>query len=105
MPRRENRSRPVVTFAGEDGSRAGRSTAFQTINPCQEFRDGDIELRRDALIQVDLHEQGDQLGRFVHIHPVLLRPRDDLLGDESFALGHDARCRVGLGVSQGDSAF
>lgn len=49
--------------------------------------------------------RGDQFRRFVHIHAVFLRERDDFFGDDPFAFGDDARCGVGLGVCQRDSAL
>ena len=54
-----------------------RLSAFQAIDPGQQFRNGNIELRRNALVKVDLHEQRDEFRRFVHINAVFASARND----------------------------
>ena len=41
------------------------------------------------LIEIDLHQQADEVRRFMHEHAGALRPSYDLFGDQPAPLGDD----------------
>ena len=76
---------------------------LQTIEPGQKFRDGEVELRGDFLIQFDLHQQADQIFGFMYEDAVLFGAFDDGLSDQSAPFGADlGGASVILAVSEGD---
>lgn len=76
---------------------------FQSIQPSQQLGHRQIKLRRDLLIEFDLHEQPDQIFRFVHIDIILSGALDYRLGDQATPFGnHLRRPRLVFAVGQGD---
>ena len=57
------------------------------------------------LIEIDLHEQGNQFRRFVYVDAVLAGAGDDFFRDHSAAFGDDSWRCVGLAVGEGDCAL
>ena len=76
--------------------------AFDAVQPGEQLGHGNVELRRDALIEIHLHEQRDQLGRLVHVDTSLARALDDRLRQQPSPLGDDARRALLFLVGQGD---
>ena len=56
---------------------------LDAVDPREQLRDRDVEHRRDLAIEVDLHQQADELARFVDEHARLTRAPDDLVGEEA----------------------
>lgn len=61
-------------------------TMFEPIKPGQQFGHGEIQFRRDALIEVDLHQQRNQFGRFVNVNSGRMRLFDDGLRQQTSSL-------------------
>ena len=59
----------------------------------------------DALIEINLHEQGNQFRRFVYVDAVLAGAGNDFFRDHSAAFGDDSWRCVGLAVGEGDCAL
>jgi len=57
--------------------------ALDPIQPRQQLRDGHVKLRRDAAVEVDLHEQRHELRRFVHVDAGLFRTMFQLVNERA----------------------
>lgn len=77
-------------------------TSFDLIQPGQEFRNGNIELGRDVLIEIDLRKQSHQFRGFMDEESVFAGTQDDLVGNQPFPFGNDRRGRITGGIFQGD---
>lgn len=75
---------------------------LKPIKPCQQFGDCNVEFLRDIGIQIDLHQQRDQLRRFVDINTGLARSRDDGFRQQSAALGDNPGGVVLIVIGESD---
>jgi hypothetical protein len=82
--------------------RSGRAAPLESVKPGEQLRNGDIQLGRYALIEVDLHQQADQFSRLVDIDAGFPRTLDDRLGQRTTALRHHLRRGIAGTVGERD---
>lgn len=74
---------------------------FETVNPGKQFSNCQIQLWRDMLVKIDLHQKCDQFGGLVHIDSSISSPLDNCLGQLPPSFGHDFGCRLTGLIGQG----
>ena len=75
---------------------------FEAVQPGKQFRDRHVKFRRNAGVQVHLHQQGDQFRAFMHIDAGFAGAGDDFSGDQAASLGHDTWRTIAGVVRQGN---
>ena len=78
------------------------SGEFQAVEPGEELGHGAVELGRDELVEVDLHEERDELARLVDVEAVPGGEPDNRLGLDAAPLGDYAGGKVAALVGEGD---
>ena len=73
---------------------------IDAVDPGQQFGNDNIELGWDVIIEIGLHQQGHQLGRFMYEHTGFSGAADDLFGNQPPTFGDDTRCKIAGRVGQ-----
>lgn len=73
---------------------------LEVPNPSQEFGDDLIELRRNFVVKLQMHQQPDQLRGVMHRHPMAPGFTNNPLSHIPIALGHQPRRRIPSSISQ-----
>jgi len=74
---------------------------FQPVNPGQKFRNGIIEFGRDVLINIELHQQGNQLWCLVDVNSGISGAGDNRFCRYAPPLGQDLRSILPFLIGQG----
>src|SRR6185437_9407580 len=88
---------------GTDSFRRTRpsfGSGFHTVQPCEQLCHCPVEFWRNMLVHVHLHQQGDQLWRFMDINVVCPRLADDGFSYQPAALGDYSRGGLPFSISQ-----
>ena len=87
-------------ICGEGPWRLDASAALERVDPGQKFRDHTIQLRRDWLVEIDLHQQRGQLRRLVQRNSRFARMAYDFIRDESTPFRDQLRGGLALLIAQ-----